>query len=52
MVKTIQKVTVETNDDGKIETTVLHKDNVKSINWGEIGNALGDAMKNDPPPGL
>ncbi len=52
MVKTIQKVTVETNDNGKIETTELHKDNVESIHWGNLGKTLGEAMKHDPPPGL
>jgi len=52
MEKTIQKVTVETNDNGKIDTTVLHKDNVESIHWGNIGKVLGQAMKHDPPPGL
>ena len=53
MGKTIQKITVETIDNGKKESVELHKDNVKSIHWGNLGKILGEAMTDDmPPPGL
>ena len=46
MTKTITKISVETRDEnGKIDTTHLHENNVKSIHWKKMLEAAGYCLQ-------